>query len=133
MSFRLAPFNTTIPLCTCKPCRSVSIVLSSEIEVALIYPPLAFVTSEEMQDYAQNTCKPLFLSMAQEQVDKHNVDPDAHMNIRNHVESNDDRIRALENFLGGSTSASFREDFVTLDGVVLDAGIYNEPLSRVEF
>lgn len=111
----------------------VSIALSNEIEVALVYPPLAFVTSEEMQEYAQNTCKPVFLDLSQEQVDKHNVDPEAHQNIRNHVTSNDDRITALEMLLGGSSSASFREDFNTLDGVVLGVGVYNEEKSRIEF
>lgn len=111
----------------------VSIALSSEIEVALIYPPLAFVTSEEMQDYAQNTCKPLFLEQSQKQVDEHNVDLNAHQNIRNYVSSNDDRITALEVLLGGSTSASFREDFTRLDNVNLRVGIYNEAQSRIEF
>lgn len=111
----------------------VSIALSSEIEVALIYPPLAFVTSEEMQEYAMNTCKPIFLELSQEQVDKHNVDPEAHQNIRNYVSSNDDRITALEMLLGGSSSASFRQDFNTLDGVDLNVGVYNETESRIEF
>lgn len=111
----------------------VSIALSSEIEVALIYPPLAFVTSEEMQDYAQNTCKPIFLDLSQEQVDKHNIDLEAHMNIRNYVSSNDDRITALEMLLGGSSSASFRQDFNTLDGVDLAVGVYDETRSRIDF
>lgn len=111
----------------------VSIALSSEIEVSLVYPPLAFVTSEEMQEYAQNTCKPVFLDLAQQQVDEHNIDPAAHSNIRNHVLSNDDRITALEMLLGGSSSSSFRCDFTSLDNVDLKCGIYNETMSQIEF
>lgn len=111
----------------------VSITLSSEIEVALIYPPLAFVTSDEMMNYAMNTCKPIFLDLSQEQVDKHNIDLEAHMNIRNYVSSNDERITALEMLLGGSSSASFRQDFNTLDEVDLAVGVYNETRSRIDF
>lgn len=111
----------------------VSIALSNEVEVTLIYPPLAFVTSDEMQEYAQNTCKPVFLDLAQQQVDKHNIDTEAHQNIRNYVSSNDDRITALEGILGGSASKAFRCDFNTLDGVDLIVGVYNAEEARLEF
>lgn len=111
----------------------VSLALSSEIEVALIYPPLAFVTSEEMKNYAQNTCKPLFLGLSQEQVDKHNVDTEAHQNIRNYVSSNDDRITALEKLLGGKSSQSFRCDFNSLEDVDMPVGVYNDSAARIEF
>lgn len=111
----------------------VSIALSSEIEVSLIYPPLAFVTSEEMMNYAENTCKPIFLDLSQEQVDKHNVDPEAHQNIRKYVSSNEDRITVLENLLGGDDSKAFRCDFNTLDGVNLKVGIFNASEARIEF
>lgn len=111
----------------------VSITLSSEIEVALIYPPLAFVTSEEMMKYATDTCKPIFLEMSQKQVDKHNIDPEAHQNLRNHISDNNDRIAALEKLLGGSFSEPFRCDFNTLDGVNMNVGVYNTMAARIEF
>lgn len=111
----------------------VSIALSSEIEVALIYPPLAFVTSEEMQNYAQNTCKPQFLELSQKQIDSHNVDPKSHPDLRNLIASNIDRLAAIEDLLGGSDSKSFRYDFNTLDGIDLQLGVYNAEKSRIEF
>lgn len=111
----------------------VSIVISSDIEVALIYPPLAFVTAEEMRDYAINTCKPLFLDLSQKQVDEHNVDLEAHMNLRNYLASNDKRITALEKLLSGDNASPFRGEFKTLDAVVLTAGVYNQQAAIVEF
>lgn len=111
----------------------VSIAISKEIEVSLIYPPLAFVTSEEMQDYAQNTCKPLFLDLSQKQVNEHDVNPDAHQNLRNYVATNDDRITALEKLLSGSASAPYRYDFNTLDGLNIKVGVYNATEARIEF
>lgn len=111
----------------------VSIVLSSEAQISLIYPPLAFVTAEEMKDYAENTCKPLFLQLSQEQVDLHNADIDAHSSLRHRVNSNDERISVLEDFLGGSSSKAFRCDFNTLDDVDLKVGVYNSAEARIEF
>lgn len=111
----------------------VSIAISKEIEVSLIYPPLAFVTSEEMQNYAQQTCKPQFLQLSKAQVEEHDVDPNAHQNLRNYVSTNDERITALEKLLSGSASAPFRCDFNTLDGVVLNVGVYNAAEAKIEF
>ena len=111
----------------------VSMVLSSDIEVSLVYPPNAFVTHDEMTRYAQNVCKPLFLDLAQLLIDEHDVNPDAHLALRDHIYSNDVRITALEKLLNGTSAASFRYNFETLDDFTMNAGVYNEKKSRIEF
>ena len=109
----------------------VSIVISSDMEVKLTYPPLAFVTHEEMEIYVkwfhENFCE----IDVDEKIRRHNVDLDAHLNIRSHVQSNDDRITALERFFGGA-AVHFREDFSDEETVVFGSGIYNKSKSRIE-
>lgn len=110
----------------------VSIALSENMSVQLIYPPLAFVTTEEMNRYAQEVCKPIFLDLAQKMIDKHDADPNAHKGLRKYVESNDDRITVLESLFKGESS-QFRYDFDSLDGLVLTSGVFNTAEHRIEF
>lgn len=107
----------------------VSIALSNEVEVNLIYPPLAFVTSEEMQEYAKMTCLPVFLEHSQKQVDEHNVSPEAHPDIRKSILNNSERLSALEKVLNGEAAESFSFRFdseESLDKFDFDFCVYNE-------
>lgn len=110
----------------------VSIALSNEVEVNLIYPPLAFVTSEEMQEYAMNTCLPVFLEHSQKQIDEHNVSPEAHPDIRKSIMKNSDRLAELEKVLNGESAKSFSYDFDTLDAFGITVGVYNESENCLE-
>ena len=110
----------------------VSIALSENMSVQLIYPPLAFVTTEEMNRYAQEVCKPVFLDLAQGLIDEHDADPNAHKGLRKLVDNNDERITVLEKLFEGE-SEQFRYDFITLDGLALTNGVYNTTESRIEF
>lgn len=110
----------------------VSIVISADMQVALSYPPLAFVTSEEMERYVawfhDNVCS----VDVDAKIKAHNEALDAHLNIRSHVISNDDRITALERLLAGTGAEQFREDFSDSENIEFAAGVYNAQKSRIE-
>ena len=110
----------------------VSIVISSDMNVELTYPPLAFVTSEEMERYVawfhENVCE----VDVDAKIRAHNEALDAHLNIRSHVISNDDRITALERLLAGTAAAQFREDFSDDENISFVAGVYNAQKRRIE-
>lgn len=110
----------------------VSIALSENMSVQLIYPPLAFVTAEEMKRYAQEICKPIFLDLAQQRINEHDADPNAHKGLRKLVDNNDERITVLERLFAGE-SHQFRYDCITLDGLALTAGVHNTAEGRIEF
>lgn len=73
------------------------------------------------------------LQLSKAQVEEHDVNPNAHQNLRNYVSTNDERITALEKLLSGSASALFRCDFNTPDGVVLNVGVYNAAEAKSNF
>ena len=110
----------------------VSIALSENMSVQLIYPPLAFVTTEEMNRYAQEVCKPVFLDLVKEMIQEHDADLNAHKGLRKLVDSNDERISVLERLFAGE-SHQFRYDFLSLEGLVLSAGVHNTAEGIVQF
>jgi len=111
----------------------VFITITDELEVTIEYAPLAFITDEDMRRYANEECKPEFLRLAQELIDLHDINPEAHEFIRRLIGSNADRISELEKLLGGQGSTSFWFDFVTLVGIELIQGVWNVNDARIEF
>ena len=110
----------------------VTIAISSELEVKLDYPAMAFVTHEEMKEYVQWFHDEICSPEMDERIRVHNVSPEAHPDLRNHVKSNDDRISEVEKLLAGNQAASFRYDLNSLTGITLSSGIYNSVASRIE-
>ena len=110
----------------------VSIVISADMQVELAYPALAFVTSEEMAEYVDWYHKNICEVDVDAKIKAHNEALDAHMNIRSHVISNDDRITALERLVAGGDAVQFRQDFSDSSTVQYNAGVYNMFRSRLE-
>ena len=110
----------------------VTIAISSELEVVLNYPAMAFVTHEEMKEYVQWFHDEICSPEMDEKIRVHNFSPEAHPDLRNHVNSNDDRISEIEKQLAGNQATAFRYNFTSLDGVVLTSGVYNAESSRIE-
>lgn len=110
----------------------VTIAISSELEVNLNYPAMAFVTHEEMKEYVQWFHDEICSPEVDEKIRVHNESSDAHPDLRDHVESNDDRITEIEKLLAGNQAASFRYDFNSLIGINLKSGVYNAAASRIE-
>lgn len=110
----------------------VSIVISADMQVALTYPPLAFVTSEEMERYIKWYHETICAEDVEAKIKAHNEALDAHLNIGSRVKSNDDRITALERLLAGTGAEQFREDFSDSDKICFAAGVYNAQKSRIE-
>jgi hypothetical protein len=112
----------------------VSIVVTGELKVELLYPPLAFITAEDMHKYAISVCKPMFLDLARAYVDnEHNFSDKAHPDIRTHAISNETRIAELERLLTGNGGKAFFFDFYTLNGLNLEKGVWNTIEQRIEF
>ena len=66
-------------------------------------------------------------------VRKHNLDPDAHPDLRAALADLASRVALLEMQLGAKvTEHPFRVTFETLDGAEV-TGVWNAPLARVEF
>jgi hypothetical protein len=111
----------------------VSIVLTDELEVVISYPPLAFMTAEDVSAYCITVVLPLFLVESQKQIDAHNTDPQAHPDIRNQISLLGGRVGRLEDMLINDISSNpFLVTFEDLDGVIVE-GVWNAPLARIEF
>ncbi len=75
----------------------------------------------------------LILLSAMDKVPAHNVDPEAHPDIRSTLVNYGGRITRLENMLVNSVTGNpFLVTFDTLDAVTI-TGTWNESLARIEF
>jgi len=111
----------------------VSIILSDDIEVVVDYPPIAFMTAQDVDDYFRNTAYHMLLIMLQNFVAIHNVDPDAHPDIRALLKEVLGRIGRLEDMLlNDVTGNPFLITFDTLNDVIV-SGVWNVPMQRIEF
>lgn len=112
----------------------VSIALTDQVEIFLSYPPLAFITPEDLDQYVTNTLLQVMINKAQESVAAHNVDPGAHMDIRNTIDTDlEGRIQRLEDMiLYNVTGNPFVISFGNLDGLVAE-GVWNLEQKRIEF
>lgn len=63
----------------------VCIDIGDESGVEIDYSAEAWMTSEDVAEYCMVTVLPIFLQDAQELIDAHNIDVDAHYAIRNDV------------------------------------------------
>lgn len=111
----------------------VSITLTTELEVVIAYPALAFMTSEDVAEYITVTALPLFLAKAQELIDEHNVSPVSHLDLRNVDAQLGSRVERLEDMmLNDVTGNPFIITFGDLAGVSVE-GVWNQQQQRIEF
>ena len=112
------------------PC---SIILTDELEAVLAYPALAFMTAEDVEQYVMVTALPVILDRAGELIDVHNVDPQAHPDIRNTASQHNSRITRLEDMMFNNVTGNpYSIYFDTLDGLIVE-GVYNIEMQRIEF
>lgn len=111
----------------------VCIVIGDDSGVEVDYSCEAWMTAEDVEEYCTVTLLPMFLAQAQQLIDAHDSDPDAHFSIQNLVSSMDARLSLLELMFNTSVDGNpFLVTFETLDGVTLE-GVWNETAERVDF
>lgn len=111
----------------------VCIVIGEGLGVTVDYQCEAWMTAEDVAEYCTVTMLPIFLSEAQQLIDAHNEDPEAHHSIQNSVTDIDARLALLELLFNTSiTGNPFTVTFESLDGTVVE-GVWNQPAKRVEF
>lgn len=111
----------------------VCIVIGDDLGVTANYNCEAWVTAEDVEQYCTITMLPQFIESAQEQIDAHNTDENAHNAIQNSVESVDARLELLELMFNTKVDGNpFSVTFETLDGVTL-SGVWNYDSKRVDF
>ena len=111
----------------------VSITLTSELEVVIAYPALAFMTAEDVEEYITVTALPMFLAEAQKLINAHDVALDSHHDIRNSMNQLGARVGRLEDMmLNDVTGNPYIITFGDLDGLVVE-GVWNKSQQRIEF
>jgi hypothetical protein len=112
----------------------VSIPVSTDdINITLTFPSTALMTVEEMKNYIHYFILPEFVDLSGDLIAAHNVDPDAHWNIRNLILALESRILRLEDMvINDVTGNSFLYTFNSLDGLIV-TGVWNETQQRIEF
>lgn len=110
----------------------ITIVLTSDLNVQVLYPQIAFMTYENTVDYVMNEAKPVIMAEVEDKISKHNVDTAAHLDLRFSVKNNKERIAYLEDFLMGEAK-SFVQNFDSINDVSISSGIWNEAEQRLEF
>jgi hypothetical protein len=117
----------------------VSIAITRELNITLGFVPLAWLTAQEMYEYAEKVCKPAFLALAQDYVDNiHDKNPEAHDPLRGRIKTNEEDITMLKKVFGGQGSTSFLFNFTDVLGVPdvrwnLVQGVWNHPEARIEY
>lgn len=111
----------------------VSVTLTSELEVVIAYPALAFMTSDDVDEYFRVTALPIFRNEAQKLIDIHNSAQDSHHDIRNSLSQLGARVGRLEDMmLNDVTGNPYIITFGELNGLVVE-GVWNQAQQRIEF
>lgn len=111
----------------------VSIGVAEGVEVILGYMASAYMTAEDVEAYCSATLLPMLLDRAQDLIDAHNADPEAHPPLQAAIAGINMRLTLLElMFNTDVVGNAFRVNFDTLDGVEV-TGVWNQPQARIEF
>lgn len=111
----------------------VTLTVSTDVFVEIAYPAMSFMTAEDVEDFCQTVILPQFLVSAQELIDAHNADPEAHPAIHTEMDALDARLNLLELMYSTDVSGNpFTVTFGNLDGVVAE-GVHNAQQGRIEF
>lgn len=111
----------------------VTLHVSSDVNVVITYPPMAFMTAEDVESFCMTTVLPKFLEKAQELIDAHNEDAEAHPAIHTEIDGLDTRLTLLELMYSTDVSGNpFTITFKELDGLQV-TGVHNATQGRIEF
>lgn len=111
----------------------VCIVIGDDSGITVDYDCEAWMTAEDVEQYCTITMLPKFLEKAQELIDAHDVDENAHFSIQNLVTSMDARLSLLELLFNTKVDGNpFKVTFETLDGVTVQ-GVWNTGAKRIDF
>lgn len=111
----------------------VSISVTTDVEVAISYPAMAFMTADDVEQFCMTTILPQFLAAAQELIDAHDADGEAHPAIHTEMNGLDARLTLLELLYNTDVTGNpFSVTFANLDGVVAE-GVHNTAQARMEF
>lgn len=111
----------------------VSITLTDELDIIISYPALAFMTSEDVEEFFLVTAIPRYTEVAQGIVDVHNVSPVSHPDLRNVDTQLASRIQRIEDMIvNGVTGNPYIIRFDDLDGLTV-TGVWNTVNERIEF
>lgn len=111
----------------------VSINVSTDVQVIITYPALAFMTADDVEQFCMTTILPQFLEAAQELIDEHDADASAHPAIHTEMDGLDARLTLLELMYSTDVSGNpFTITFQDLDGVTVE-GVHNAAQGRIEF
>lgn len=111
----------------------VTLKVSTDVIVEIAYPALAFMTSEDVEQFCMTTILPVFLEEAQKLIDTHNADASAHPAIHTEIDSLDSRVNLLELMYRTEVSGNpFTVTFGDLDGLAV-SGVHNVTQARIEF
>ena len=111
----------------------ISITIGEGATVIIDYSPEAFMTAEDVNEYCIVVMLPQFLVKAQELIDAHNGDPEAHPFLQNLNAALDSRLSLLELMYNTDVSGNpFTVTFESLTGLVA-TGVWNAAQKRLEF
>lgn len=111
----------------------IAIAVSTDVIVEIAYPALAFMTADDVEQFCMTTILPQFLVEAQELIDEHDADADAHPAIHTEMDGLDARLTLLELMYSTDVSGNpFTITFQNLDGVTVE-GVHNAAQGRIEF
>ena len=91
------------------------------------------MTADDVEQFCMTTILPQFLVEAQELIDEHDADADAHPAIHTEMDGLDARLTRLELMYSTDVSGNpFTITFQNLDGVTVE-GVHNAAQGRIEF
>lgn len=111
----------------------VEITVGEGATVIVDYAPEAFMTSEDVMDLCTTTILPMLLEEAQELIDTHNADQEAHPALQSATTALDSRLTLLELMYNTDVSGNpFSATFESLTGLTV-TGVWNKAQNRIEF
>ncbi len=111
----------------------VCIVIGDDSGVEVEFDCEAWMTAEDVEEFCTVTMLPQFLAAAQNLINTHNADENAHPAIQNLITGLDARVTLLELMYNTHVDGNpFTVTFGTLDGTTVE-GVWNESAMRIEF
>lgn len=111
----------------------VVLKVSEAVDVVISYPAMSFMTADDVEQFCMTTILPKFLVAAQELIDTHDADEEAHPAIHTEMNGLDARLTLLELLYNTDVTGNpFSVTFANLDGVVAE-GVHNTAQARMEF
>ena len=107
--------------------------ISSDVNVEVGYPTLAFMTADNIETFCTSVILPKFLDEAQNLINTHDANPSAHAPLHAEIGDLDARLTTLELMYSTDVNGNpFTITFQNLNGLTVE-GIYNSSERRIEF